>query len=281
MTHNDVRSKEPITLMLLGGGMRFPAFIGALRAIEEKGLNITKIVGASSGSVVGTLYAAGMTPQEMHQEAMGLDPAGFKDFSLKSLLTGKGLYAGKALESWVEEKAKGLRFGDAFRIPPWVVATDILNFRPVLFSAESYPDVKVSTAVRCSMGIPGIFAYRQFNHNGTRRVLVDGSFMAGAVEKMCESQEKVLILKVVSKRTLTSSFAGPLTLKKYFLETLNFCMHALEKEFIAGGKWKTTILLYCGDIPPAKFVLTPSEKKYLFEQGYEQTMKYLEYKWGV
>ena len=58
-------------------------------------------------------------------------------------------------------------------------------------------------------------------------------------------------------------------------------MHAIEKEFIKGGKWKNTILLYCADIAPAKFSLSENEKGYLFDQGYEQTMKYLEYKWGI
>ncbi|MBS4056395.1 MAG: hypothetical protein KGZ82_03665, partial [Bacteroidales bacterium] len=34
---------EPITLLLLGGGIRYPALVGALRAVEEKGLRIGKI----------------------------------------------------------------------------------------------------------------------------------------------------------------------------------------------------------------------------------------------
>lgn len=281
MTISNIRPKEPITLMLIGGGMRFPAFIGALQAIEEKGLNITKVVGASSGSAIGALYAAGMSPQEMFQEVMALDPKRFKDFSLKSLLGGKGLYAGDVLESWIDEKTRQLRFGDGFRIPPAVIATDILNYKPVLFSAVSHPDVKVSAAVRFSVGLPWVYAHRHFSHNGTKHVFIDGSYMAGVVEKLLESQGKTLVLKVVSKRTLKSPFGGELTLKKYFLETLNFSIHAIEKEFIAGGKWKDTILLYCGDIAPAKFALTGDEKKFLHEQGYEQTLKYLEYKWGV
>lgn len=50
------------------------------------------------------------------------------------------------------------------------------------------------------------------------------------------------------------------TLRKYFLEMLTFSMHAIEKEFIKGGKWKNTILLYCADIAPAKFSLSEYEK---------------------
>jgi NTE family protein len=62
---------------------------------------------------------------------------------------------------------------------------------------------------------------------------------------------------------------------------LNFSLHAMEKEFIKGGRWRDTILLYCSGIEPARFSLTRDEKIYLLQQGYEQTMKFLAYKWGI
>jgi NTE family protein len=272
---------EPITLMLLGGGIRFPAFIGALKAIEEKGLNVRKIVGSSTGSIVGSLYASGMSPEELQRETLATDTNRFKDFSLKSLYAGKGLYEGKVLESWLDEKLKGLKFSDDFRIPPHVIATDILNYKPIVFSAKTFPDLKVATAARFSTGVPWVYGYRQFTYKEKKHVFIDGTLMSGLVEESFSKQEKTLVLKVVSKRTLNHPPSNSLTLKKYFLEMLTFSMHAIEKEFIKGGKWKNTILLYCADIAPAKFSLSENEKGYLFDQGYEQTMKYLEYKWGI
>jgi predicted acylesterase/phospholipase RssA len=43
---------EPITLMLVGGGIRFPAFIGVLQAIEELQLNVTKVIASSTAAIV-------------------------------------------------------------------------------------------------------------------------------------------------------------------------------------------------------------------------------------
>jgi NTE family protein len=86
---------------------------------------------------------------------------------------------------------------------------------------------------------------------------------------------------MMSKRTLKRPDNGSLSLKRYFHEMLTFSLHAQEKEFLKGGKWKDTIVIYCAEIPPATFSLSTFERQFLFEQGYEQTKKYLEYKWGV
>lgn len=280
MTQN--RRCRPITLVLEGGGMRFPAFVGALRALEEKRLSIAKVIGAGAGSLVGALYAAGISTEEMQQDVLELEADDFRDFRPGNFTRGKGFYEGRLLEDWVDRKVGGATFSGSFRMAPQVVATDILNYRPVIFTTEESPDVKLSAAVRYSMGTPWIFTYRRVTLKGQEHVLIDGTYMAGAAIKMLErEEEQSLILKVVSKRTLNSLVPGPLTFRKYFLETLNFSLHALEKEFIKGGKWRDTILLYCGDIAPAKYNLSPDEKKILLNQGYEQTMKYLEYKWGI
>lgn len=262
--------------------MRYPAFVGALKALEEKGLIPDKIVGSGFGSLVGCLYASGMSTGDMGRRVLEMNTALFLDSAPGNFRRGKGWYEGKLLEEWIDAELHGATFGDPFTITPQVVATDILNYKPVVFTPHDYPDIKVSAAVRCSVGMPWVFTHRRIILKGQEHVLIDGSLMAGAVAKMLEREgQKTLVLKVVSKRSLSSLVPGELNFRKYFLETLNFSLHALEKEFIKGGKWHDTILLYCGDISPAKFNLSLSEKGYLLEQGYEQTLKYLEYKWGI
>lgn len=272
----------PVTLLLLGGGIRFPAFVGALRAVEAKGIKVARVIGSSAGSVIGALYASGMTVDDLRQVVMEVDTRRFRDLSVKSMLSGFGLCSGTALESWVDERLGGRRFSDDFRIPVQIVATDILNYRPITFTAETHPDLKVATAARFSNGVPFVFETRRFLHQGKEHVMVDGSLMAGSVEESFgRNSEQVLILKVVSKRSLKHPAGGKLSLGRYFREMLNFSLHAMEKEFIKGGRWKDTILLYCAGIEPARFDLATDEKEYLMAQGYEQTMKFLQYKWGI
>ncbi|HAI17669.1 MAG TPA: patatin, partial [Xanthomarina gelatinilytica] len=52
-------------LVLSGGGYRGVAHIGVLKAMEELGIKPDFISGTSAGAIVGSLYAAGCTYNEI------------------------------------------------------------------------------------------------------------------------------------------------------------------------------------------------------------------------
>lgn len=54
-----------VGITLSGGGARGAAHIGVLRALLEAGIVPTQVVGVSAGAIVGALYAAGLSPDEM------------------------------------------------------------------------------------------------------------------------------------------------------------------------------------------------------------------------
>lgn len=269
---------EPVTLMLLGSGLRFPAFIGALSAIEEKGINIGRIVGASAGSIIGSLYASGKEPIEMRKVVMELDTTMFRDFGLVSLFSGKGLYKGAAAEEFIDDLLDGRSFKEFYK-PTYVVATDIKSNTPFVFSRLNFPDMKVSRAIRYSIGIPLVFSYRRLEHDGRERVLVDGNLLSGSVADMF-NDSRMLILKVVSGRTHVDP-AASFGLASYVKRLVQIMMSAVERERIAGKFWQDTIIIPCGDIPPTKFAISADEKRFLIDQGYNEARRYLEYKWGV
>jgi NTE family protein len=271
---------QPVTLVLNGGGSRFPAFVGALSAIEEKGLKIGMVCGASTGSVVAALFAAGMSPYEMLAKALECNFDRFKDFSIGGLLFDRGLYRGDALEKWLDNLLQGRTFNDDFPIPLQVIATDIRNRTPVIFSRETTPDVKVATAVRFSLGLPLLFGHRRFFHQGRLHIMVDGTLTATVVEDNLRQKGKTLILKTVSRRSRHHLPEENFTFARYARALLEILVHAIEKELIKGEKWRDTILLYCGEIAPTRFSLSRDEVRHLFEQGYLQTGRYLDYKWG-
>ncbi|MBK8944479.1 MAG: BamA/TamA family outer membrane protein [Ignavibacteriae bacterium] len=57
--------KPEVSLVLSGGGSRALSHIGVLRALKELEIPIDQIVGTSMGSVIGGLYSAGYTIEEM------------------------------------------------------------------------------------------------------------------------------------------------------------------------------------------------------------------------
>lgn len=56
---------ESIGLVLSGGGAKGIAHIGVIQALEDNDIPIDYVTGTSMGAIIGGLYAAGYTPQEM------------------------------------------------------------------------------------------------------------------------------------------------------------------------------------------------------------------------
>lgn len=57
--------RQSVGLVLSGGGAKGIAHIGVIKALEENGIPIDYVAGTSMGAIVGGLYAAGYTPEEM------------------------------------------------------------------------------------------------------------------------------------------------------------------------------------------------------------------------
>ena len=54
-------------LALSGGGIKAAAHIGALKALEEENIKFDCVSGASSGSIIATMYALGYNSDEMYE----------------------------------------------------------------------------------------------------------------------------------------------------------------------------------------------------------------------
>ena len=64
---NDIEKHYPygIGLALSGGGAKGFAHLGAIQALEEKGIKPDIISGTSAGAIVGAFYACGFKPKEI------------------------------------------------------------------------------------------------------------------------------------------------------------------------------------------------------------------------
>ena len=66
-------SRPKVGLVLSGGGAKGLAHIGALKVIEEAGIEIDYIGGTSMGAIVGALYASGYSAQQLDSIFYALD----------------------------------------------------------------------------------------------------------------------------------------------------------------------------------------------------------------
>jgi NTE family protein len=74
--------REPVGLVLSGGSARAFAHIGVLRYLEELGIVPDYIISNSMGSIVGLLYAAGLSPQQILTVCSSVDLGELFDLTL-------------------------------------------------------------------------------------------------------------------------------------------------------------------------------------------------------
>ncbi len=102
-----------LALVLGSGGRRGFAHAGVLRALDAGGIRPDLIVGVSIGSVIGALYAGGMSGAELERLALELDLSELRDLSWLHW----GRVRGQKLENFVNARvqrrpleALGIRF---------------------------------------------------------------------------------------------------------------------------------------------------------------------------
>jgi NTE family protein len=136
-----------IGLALGGGAAKGFAHIGVIKALEAQGIVADIVAGTSAGSVVGALYAAGLTGFELQKLAMELDESQVSDWSLPD----RGVFKGEALQNFVNKAVNNLPLEKLPRSFA-AVATDLRSGELVAFRTGN-----TGMAVRASSSVPGIF----------------------------------------------------------------------------------------------------------------------------
>ncbi len=171
--------RPKIGLVLSGGGARGFAHIGVLKILEENNVPIDYVVGTSMGSIIGGLYAIGLTPEEIEHGVSGIawdkvfDDLAYRnhktfrrkqdDFDFfnihrvgitdDGLQLSPGLIEGQQIELALDRLAHpGFHIDDydKLRIPYRAVATNIENGKPFIIKSGN-----IARAMRASMSIPG------------------------------------------------------------------------------------------------------------------------------
>lgn len=174
-------------LCLAGGGVKAAAHIGALKAFEEENIKFDCVSGASSGSIVATMYALGYTSDEMwnmfQRYCKKIKYAEWKQILklilgliLKREIIIDGLNTGKVIERIIENICKESKITNINQIKmplliPMVdvqkgtvyIASSLQTRRNLLDNTKIITDIPISTAVRASCSFPVVFSPCKFN----------------------------------------------------------------------------------------------------------------------
>jgi NTE family protein len=187
-----------VGLVLSGGGARGAAHIGVIRALEEMHIPIDAVAGTSMGAVVGGLYAAGLSGQEIEDVFKSID---WKDLFQDRAPRKDLVYRRKQDDrSFLASGGLGVRADDGVVLPLGLVQgqkiTQVLRnstmrvadvqdfdklptpFRALATDLESGDAVvlrsgDLATVLRASMSAPGVLSPVEIGG----RLLVDGGLV--------------------------------------------------------------------------------------------------------
>ena len=144
-------SLPKVGLALSGGGARGLAHIGVLKVLERAGVSIHYLSGTSMGGLIAALYAAGLSPDFMAEEALRMARPrrllGLVDRSLPR----RGLFEGRKVSEYIVSYLGDCTF-EGLRVPLTMVAVDLNTGREVWLNQGRLVD-----AVQATIAIPGIF----------------------------------------------------------------------------------------------------------------------------
>ncbi len=172
--------RPSVALVLSGGGAKGIAHIAVIEALETYGIPIDKVFGTSMGSLIGGLYAAGLSPEELKEvvrstdltnlftafESTGykevLDAFDFNSNNVLSLSLGQGIGGVSGLiddymilnflTGYVGNVPDGIDFEKDLVVPFECNAANLLTGDEVIFTGGN-----LITAMRSSMSIPLVF----------------------------------------------------------------------------------------------------------------------------
>jgi NTE family protein len=193
---NKPLQRKKVGIVLSGGGAKGVAHIGALKVIREAGIPIDFIAGTSMGSIVGGLSAIGYSPEQLDSIVKAQDWSFLLSdkvkrsnltmsdrqrsdtyivsltFNEKMKATGTGgMIKGFNLGNLFQNLTIGYHDDEDFNdlpIPFACVAQNIVDGSKVVFR-----DGVLSTAMRSSMAIPGVFTPVRLDN----MVLIDGGMI--------------------------------------------------------------------------------------------------------
>ena len=175
--------KPRIGLALGSGSSRGWAHIGAIRALEERGVKPDIVCGTSIGALVGGIYASGQL-EALERWVTSL--AWSHVVRLMDLTWKGGLIRGQRLFNLFRSTFEDRGFGD-LETRFGCVATELASGREVWIQRG-----KLLDAVRASIAMPGLFT--PVVRDGT--VLVDGGLVNPVPVSMCRAFGAEIVIAV-------------------------------------------------------------------------------------
>lgn len=248
------QKKYKLGLALSGGGARGYAHLGALKALNERGIYPDIISGTSVGSLIGTLYADGYTPDEMYSFAKSLK---LREL-VETTIPRDGIFKATGIGAILRKYLRAKTF-EELKTPVRVVASDIECGKVKVFE-----EGKIIPTVVASCSVPIVFTPVEIDGHH----YVDGgllmNFPVSTIRDVCDKVIGIDISPVIAvkyDRSMT-----------YIVErAMNYMVGANT----AKERKACDVLIESGEV--SKYSLFDFKHvEEIYEKGYEAAVQYLD-----
>ncbi len=312
-------------LVFEGGGIRGVAYAGVLKELEIAGItkDISRVGGTSAGAITALMVSLGFSSKEIYEIISETKFQKFNDgkfifFGGFSRLAGQyGWYRGNEFIKWLEIIIKNKTKNPEITFKEmqekgykqlYVTATCMNKQKLLVFSAETYPQMKVKDAVRISMSIPLYFeavfidslgkVYENNKKNKNLDIVVDGGIIGNfpififdsiatnaSNHKIRIPNYKTIGVRIDSDSQIKSDSIGqglaPIAINKIsdYLEAFYIIViESLNRNQLIPEDWERTISVSSVGINPKVKKLTTSQKMALIKSGEQNTLLFLKQK---
>ncbi len=301
-------------LVLEGGGVLGIAYVGALRALEEKNKlsDIENIAGTSVGALTASLMSVGYDSKELGAIMSNLNMKKFNDgrgmfFGGTNRMFKKyGWYRGEKLKSWVNDllfektgkenltfkELHDLAIKDSRFKNLYVTVTNLSQQNWQTISYLNFPNMRIADAVRMSASIPMYFTavfmdkegnvYKKPQKHIATDVMADGGFVSNYPIHIFDSTyalHETLGLQLDRKEQISKggNELAPYeinNLKDYVMAFYTIVLESMNRTSLEPEDWERTVSISDCEIGPKIKKMPKEDVDKLINAGYEAVNTY-------
>lgn len=257
-------------LVLSGGGIKGLAICGCLEYLQENTKifdTVEKIYGSSIGAYIAYFICLGIKPGNIAQIFEKVNLGNLQEFDIQLLLNefgfDKGVKFANLLRATVITQGYDpeMTFAELDKISKYklyICGTNITRSKPVNFSVETHPDMKVKDALRISGGYPIAFTPIKIDNE----LYGDGAIMCPLALDEIENLDETLGIAIHKSGQLNNTNA----VHNYLMSIISCIIDSLTEKLIKSLKY---IIVISYPLHAMEFDIDDNEKQKLRNNGKE------------
>ena len=271
-----------------GGGIRGITYIGAIKALNELGINIDGCAGSSVGAVFAALYQFGFTLDEIKEIFFQTNFSIFKDINIDFFKV-FSITKGDHFLSWIREILEKKFYGEKYKegLNPPITFKDLDKELIILsinltdstykeFSKYTTPDTEIALAIRASVSIPGFFKPVEIEKD----YYVDGDLIKSwplwrLSKNLCPEDRRILEFRLEDKQKNKKITTGISYINAVYNAITGFATDFIMDLYSMRDKFDY-IRINSKNVAVLDFMIKEDKREELVNMGYEATKKYFE-----